>query len=131
MQEAANETVPLIERFKFLSIFSSNLDEFFRVRYPSLLALSNLKTKTLKQIGTEVPEDLADKAQEIINKQLQEFGKILNEQLLPELKNNGIVLYYNSPILNEHTEEIRDLFLSKVLAFVQPVFLEKNSGKPL
>ena len=130
LQEAADETVPLIERFKFLSIFSSNLDEFFRVRYPSLLALSNLKNKTLKEIGSAGEENLADKAQQIINKQLEEFGDILNNKLVPKLKENGIVLYYNTPILDAHQDEIHEIFLSQVLAFVHPVFLENQKEKP-
>ena len=50
LQEAADPEVPLYERLKFLSIFSSNLDEFFRVRYPGIIALSVLNKKTRKAI---------------------------------------------------------------------------------
>lgn len=130
LQEAADPSIPLIERFKFLSIFSSNLDEFFRVRYPSLQALSKLKNKTLKEIGPETTEDLADKAQALINEQLSRFGAILTGELLPQLKESGIVLYYNQPVLEAHKDEVHDIFLSKVLAFLQPVFLKgiDNSG---
>ena len=46
LQEAADRKVALYERMKFLSIFSSNLDEFFRVRYPAVIALSKLHEKT-------------------------------------------------------------------------------------
>lgn len=45
LQEAEDASVPLIERIKFLGIFSSNLDEFFRVRIATLRRLSNLKNK--------------------------------------------------------------------------------------
>jgi len=48
LEQAQEMDVPLFERLKFLAIFSSNLDEFFRVRYPEIIALSLLKKKTKK-----------------------------------------------------------------------------------
>ena len=54
LQEAADKTVPLYERLKFLAIFSANLDEFFRIRYPAVVALSVLKEKTKLKAGIEV-----------------------------------------------------------------------------
>src|SRR5690348_12945281 len=83
LQEAADETVPLYERLKFLAIFSSNLDEFFRVRYPSVIALEKLKKKTQKQANPAADEDIVEKVQTEINTQLNYFGKILNEQIIP------------------------------------------------
>ena len=50
LQEAADPSVPLLERVKFLAIFSSNMDEFFRVRYPVITFYSTLKNKTLNKI---------------------------------------------------------------------------------
>ena len=46
LQEAADKTVPLVERIRFLAIFSSNLDEFYRVRVATLSRLSNINTKS-------------------------------------------------------------------------------------
>ena len=102
LQEAASPSVPLFERLKFLSIFSSNLDEFFRVRYPAILALSSLKKKTQKQIIAESPGELIEQIHKEITRQLLEFGKVLDE-VLPELRNNGIHLYYSEPIKEIHT----------------------------
>ncbi len=124
LKEAASPDVPLIERFRFLSIFSSNLDEFFRVRYPSVLALSTLKPKTRKKVSGAKDIDWGTMIQEEIRQQQEEYGQILTGQLIPELESEGIVLYYNQPLRQEHRAEVRELFLSRVLAFVQPVFLE-------
>lgn len=130
LQEAASPSVPLFERLKFLSIFSSNLDEFFRVRYPAVLALSSLKRKTQKQITTESPGELITAIHEEISRQLLEFGNVLDD-VLPELKKNGIHLYYNEPIKENHKQEITDIFLSQVLSFIQPLLLDgKNNFSP-
>ncbi|HVX28490.1 MAG TPA: polyphosphate kinase 1 [Parafilimonas sp.] len=129
LQQAEDDAVPLFERLKFLSIFSSNLDEFFRVRYPYMLAIESLGKKTQKKISTAADEDVVEKAQAEINAQLNYFGKILNEEIIPALKNNGIIFYYNMPILDVHLAEIREIFLSGVLSFIQPIILDGANDK--
>ncbi len=123
LQEARNPDVPLYERLKFLAIFSSNLDEFFRVRYPAVMALSKLDKKTRKKEAIMGEADIAEMVQGNINNQLNEFGSILHEQLLPALAEHKISLYYNQPILEAHKLEVREIFLSSVLSFIQPIFL--------
>ncbi|MDQ6762660.1 MAG: polyphosphate kinase 1 [Bacteroidota bacterium] len=126
LQEAADSTVPLFERLKFLAIFSSNLDEFFRVRYPGVVALSIINKKTLKAIkGTQ--ENIAEKVQDEIKNQLNFFGFILNQEILPLLKKENIIFYYNMPICEGHLPEIREIFLSNVLSFIQPIYLDGKS----
>src|SRR5215211_3937084 len=98
LQEAADKNVPLYERLKFLSIFSSNLDEFFRVRYPSIVALSSLDKKTRTQLSVSNPKGIREKIAEEINRQLEFFGSILTGQIIPELKQNNIIFYYNNII---------------------------------
>ena len=51
LQEAADETTPLIERVKFLGIFSNNRDEFYRVRVATVKRLSKLGRKALDLYG--------------------------------------------------------------------------------
>jgi len=128
LQESADPEVPLYERLKFLSIFSSNLDEFFRVRYPGIIALSVLNKKTRRAIqGTD--ENIAEKVQDEINRQLDFFGSVLHNEILPLLKENGIIFYYDTPIRAEHFPEIREIFLSDVLSFIQPIYLDGKTEK--
>ncbi|MEO8414517.1 MAG: polyphosphate kinase 1 [Ginsengibacter sp.] len=128
LQEAADGEIPLFERLNFLSIFSSNLDEFFRVRYPGIVALSLLGKKTRKAIGA-TEKNIAEKVQDEIMNQLNFFGSILHDRILPLLKELGIIFYYNHPILKEHLPEIREIFLSNVLSYIQPIYLDGKTGK--
>lgn len=126
LMEAADRSVPLYSRISFLSIFSSNLDEFFRVRMPSIFAFTSIETKKAL-LREEYPKDLVQLVQANVLQQQEEFGRILTGQILPELRQNNICLYYGSPIRPEHTETVREYFLSKVLSFLQPVLLHKES----
>jgi polyphosphate kinase len=128
LQEAADSHLPLYERLNFLSIFSSNLDEFFRVRYPGIVAISLLNKKTRKAIG-ESEGNIAERVQDEIISQLELFGSILHDQILPSLKENGIIFYYDDPILEEHLSEIREIFLSNVLSYIQPIYLDGKTEK--
>src|SRR5688572_23936140 len=123
LQEAADPAVPLLERVKFLSIFSSNMDEFFRVRYPVIAFYATLKNKTLNRIVPPYDKALGEKVQDIIAGQQEEFGGIIHSQVLPQLEANGIILYYQRPLPEQFTLQVRELFFSRVLAFIQPVFL--------
>lgn len=126
LMEAADKTVPLYSRISFLSIFSSNLDEFFRVRMPSIFAFTSIESKKIS-IEEEYPKDLVQQVQSTVHQQLEEFGSILKKQILPELAQNHIWLYYDDPIRVEHKETVLDFFLSKVLSFLQPIILGKDN----
>ncbi|HMJ47104.1 MAG TPA: polyphosphate kinase 1 [Ferruginibacter sp.] len=123
LQEAKDPDVPLYERLKFLAIFSSNLDEFFRVRYPTVIALSKLDKKTLRKEALLDESDIAEKVQGVIKSQLNEFGDTLINELIPALKLNDIFFYYNEMLLSRHFSQVKEIFLSEVLSFIQPVFL--------
>jgi polyphosphate kinase len=86
LAEAASPKVPLLERMKFLSIYSSNLDEFYRVRMPAL--------KALDQIGNNGNNTLRETADTMIRQQLDLFGRILREELIPLFREQGIAFLY-------------------------------------
>lgn len=126
LTEAADKSVPLYSRISFLSIFSSNLDEFFRVRMPSIFAFTSIEAKKTS-LRDEYPKELVGQVQAMVLQHQEEFGRILREQILPELQQNNIFLYYGEPVRAEHTETVREYFLSKVLSFLQPLILQKEN----
>lgn len=121
LQEANNDTVPLLERIKFLSIYSSNLDEFYRVRMPVLLALAKLSKKENNNVA--VADDLLDKANQAIQNQQQAYGSILKDTIIPQLQQQHVNFVYGTAIPKALDEEVCRYFLSQVLAFLQPVNL--------
>ncbi len=129
LDQADRITIPLFERMRFLAIFSSNLDEFFRVRYPAIVAFSKLDKKTIRKEMLINENELADKIQLTIKKQLQQFGKILNGSIIPELKKHNIYFYYNEQIRSEHLREVKELFLTQVLSFIQPILLDNDTAR--
>jgi len=124
LHEAANEKVPLYERLKFLAIFSSNLDEFFRVRYPAVVALTKLNAKTKAKAGVYDNESILPEMQEEINRQLKYYGAILAKQVLPALQQNNIHFYYDLPLASQHLAELKELFQTKVQPHIQPIWLQ-------
>jgi polyphosphate kinase len=121
LNEASKADVPLLEKIKFLSIYSSNLDEFYRVRMPVLLALSKLSKKEKNKIVIE--NNLLEKANQIIYKQQQDYGNILREIIKPQLQENNINFVYGVDIPIELENDVRRYFVSQVLSFLQPVNL--------
>lgn len=126
--EAMDTSVPLYSRISFLSIFSSNLDEFFRVRMPSILALHELNIENA-DVDEQYPAELVTEVQEILRKQLNEYGRILSEEILPALDANNIYLYYNEKIEQEQSIACKDHFHFKIMSFLQPVWLTDENRK--
>lgn len=122
LAEATGADVPLYERVRFLSIFSSNLDEFFRVRYP-VLAAGNLLPG-----NTAADASLLQRIQQEVNRHQQTFGRILTQELLPALLKEGIHLYYGETLSPQHAGFIKDLFYTRLASYLQPAMLD--AGKP-
>jgi polyphosphate kinase len=131
LMEAADASLPLYDRIQFMAIYSSNLDEFFRVRVASIRSLLQLnKPKINRELAYE-PAVLLQEIYETVNKQQNEYGAILRNSILPVLKENGIIIYQNEPLTETLLQEVKHYFRSKVLSYVQPVLLnEAGARKP-
>jgi polyphosphate kinase len=95
LQEAADVSNPLYERIKFLAIFSSNLDEFFRVRVSDIRQIKNIEKPLRKKLISKPNKVLKEiKAQVDIQQNL--FGQIFREQIIPQLEIENIYLIDHS-----------------------------------
>jgi polyphosphate kinase len=92
LQEAMNEEVPLYERIKFLAIYSSNLDEFFRVRVAALRSFKELRGKDTAEWVDAKPKKTLKAIRRLVQQQQQEFGRTFRESILPALEREDIVL---------------------------------------
>lgn len=115
LQEAADKQVPLYERIKFLAIYSSNLDEFYRVRVASLRSFKDLKKKDRRKLDLEIkPKKELKQIRKIVQEQQEAFGKIFREEVLPELESRGIHLVSESGYSEEQQAFARKFFFEKV-----------------
>jgi polyphosphate kinase len=125
LMEAEKTAVPLLERLSFLAIYSSNLDEFYRVRMPAIAALHKLyKKDKMSTDEQEEYKDTAKQAVDIIAKQLERYGQTLRG-LIGELRGHGVHIAYNEPIPEAIRPQVSDYFFTQVLAHLKPIDAEE------
>lgn len=129
LQEAKDPNVPLLERLKFLAIYSNNLDEFFRVRVANHRNLLRVGKKTMRQLDYD-PEVVLHKIQRIVSEQALEFADIFSQQIVPQLKKHGIHLVLREELTQEQEAFVDTFFQENLLPFVQPVLLVKDKVRP-
>ena len=129
LQEAADNSVPLLERLKFLAIYSSNLDEFFRIRVANYRNLSQTDKVTIKTLEYS-PQNILKQILKIANTHQTEFTKIFENTIVPELAKNNIHIVSWHKLNEEQIQFINTYFDEYMLPFVQPVILDGKSIKP-
>lgn len=129
LQEANDESVPLLDRFRFLGIFSNNLDEFFRVRYAAIRRLSFEQIETEKILGVPA-EQLLKEITEIVIEQQSESLRILNE-IEKKLEKENIFIISENDITKEQEEFIHDFFIQKVSPAVVTIMLNDLDEFPI
>ena len=126
LQEAKDKTVPLYERIKFMAIYSSNLDEFFRVRVASLRSLLNLKKKSRKELSFNIKKLLKD-IHETVADQQEELGNIYRNQILFQLRKNNIYLANPLKINARQKSYLKEYFEENILKHIKPLILNKKN----
>ena len=113
LQEAADKRNPLYERIKFLAIFSSNLDEFFRVRVSDIRQIKKLEKPLRKKLISK-PNAVLKEIKKLVDIQQNEFGKIFNEEIIPQLALEDIHLIGYENFSEEH-QKVATKYYKKVL----------------
>ncbi|MCB7480448.1 polyphosphate kinase 1 [Christiangramia sediminis] len=129
LQEAADETVPLIERLRFLGIFSNNLDEFFKVRYATVKRIDLAGKAGKSVLGGIKASKLLEAITKIVIDQQSESLKIL-EDIQSKLKNHGINIINEDQVTRNQKEFIKNFFLSKVSPALVTIILNDLPEMP-
>lgn len=136
LQEADDSENPVYERLKFLAIFSSNLDEYFRVRVSQLRQIKRIKKSLRKKLALKPSKKVKEILHEVSNQQ-HEFGTIFHDQIIPELAKNKIHLITHEDFTQQQQNEVEEFYRKNVENSLQPqivdfakekrIFIENNT----
>ena len=128
LQEAQDSTVPLIERLRFLGIYSSNMDEFFRVRVATLNRLARFRKKAKKIIGHD-PKIVLKKIHQMVLHLSMKFDRTYNE-LLKELADTKIFIINENQLKEEQREFVNRYFQQEVRPKLMPIMIDQVEKFP-
>lgn len=130
LQEAADDTVPLLDRLRFLGIFSNNLDEFFRVRFAAIRRLSLSGVSGEKILGGISSQQLVKDIKEIVIQQQDESLKIL-KIIETKLKSENILMIDEKNLSVEHQNFIHEYYIQNVSPALVTIILNDLAEFPL
>src|SRR6056297_3112123 len=121
LQEADDERNPLIERMRFLGIYSNNMDEFFRVRVATLRRMTHLGKRDLSTLE-EDPNDVLEQVMELVRKQQKRYEKLFN-LLDADLRKENIVLLKTDELNERQSLFVNKYFQQQVRQDLYPVMV--------
>ena len=125
LQEASNKDVPILERLRFIGIFSNNLDEFFQVRYATVKRIADTKPSTKNNKDNIAAKKLLDQiTAKVIN--LQSESSLILESIEKSLKNENIFFINEKEVLESHKEFLKDYFIRKISPSLVTIILSNN-----
>lgn len=123
--EAEDSSLPLYERIKFLSIYSSNLEEFYEIRVAEHRSV--IMKRRFVDEDTEESEQILTAITNEVNRQQKEYYRIFLGLILPELNQNGVHFYQDSLPEPFHEEYVKLFFEEEVFPFLAPVMIEPEA----
>ncbi len=129
LQEASDDNVPLLDRFRFLGIFSNNLDEFFRVRFAAIRRLSLSGESGEKVLGGISAQQLVKDITEIVIQQQSESLRIL-KIIEKKLEKENIFIINENQVSNDQQNFIKDFFIQKVSPALVTIILNDLAEFP-
>ncbi len=129
LEEAADPTVPLIERLRYISIFTSNLDEFFMVRVGSLFDLSVVFPNVPENKSGKTPSQQLDMIFEAVAP-LINYRDVLYSSLLPLLSQSGIKDYAYEELSSEDRQYVQDYYSRHIKPLLSPQIIDRSHPFP-
>jgi polyphosphate kinase len=129
LQEAADPSVPLRERIKFLGIFSNNMDEFFRVRVATLKRMNELGRKIKNMHLEQAPGKILDEIQQLVLEQQSSFNDTW-ETIRRELEKEKIFLVNEKQLNKEQQKFVQTYFEEEVRSNIIPIMVENLPQLP-
>jgi polyphosphate kinase len=130
LQEAADDTVPLLDRLRFLGIFSNNLDEFFRVRFAAIRRLSLSGISGEKYLGGISAQQLVKEITDIVIEHQAESLSILNK-IENQLQKENIYIITENDLDKEQKNYLKEFFIQKVSPELVTIILNDLAEFPL
>src|ERR1044071_4685299 len=128
LEEALDDRNPLLERLKFLSIFSSNLDEIFMIRVSGLK--EELQDASVVSPDGLTPQEQLTKTRERVLVLINEQARCLREEILPQLKDAGVSLVPHESLSRHEKESLKDYFMEKVFPILTPLAVDPSHPFP-
>ena len=129
LQEASDETVPLIERLRFLGIFSNNLDEFFKVRYATVKRIVEAGKGGKSELGGIKAKQLLEQITQIVITQQSESLEILSN-IKKQLEKESIYIINETEISQTQHQFIKQYFIQKVSPALVTIILNDKVELP-
>ena len=123
--EALDEHLPLYERINFISIYSSNLEEFYKIRVADHKAVASGATESDEET-VQSARELVEEINHEVNRQLDDRVRIYEEKILPALRKNHIIFYQDRHVEPFHQQFIKDFFREEIFPYLQPVPVSKD-----
>lgn len=128
LQEAADPSTPLIERVKFLGIYSNNRDEFYRVRVASVKRMLKLGRRAIPLIGQDANDLLSTILKKVIEQQ-NRFEEIY-QQINHELAENNIFIINEKQLDKDQQFFVKEFFEEEVISNLFPIMVDDNKSFP-
>ena len=125
LQEAAHHSVPLLDRLRFIGIFSNNLDEFFQVRYATVQRIAQSEKTGKKVFGGESATELLKIITQKVIEQQKESAQILSS-IEKELEKEQIYFVNEKQVLEEHKAFLKEYFIQKVSPALMTIMISED-----
>ena len=123
--EALDERLPLYERINFISIYSSNLEEFYKIRVADHKAVASGATESDEET-VQSARELVEEINKEVTRQLDDRVRIYEQKILPALRKNHIIFYQDNHVEPFHQQFVKDFFREEIFPYLQPVPVSKD-----